>query len=125
MWKVTEHCEPQLVTKIFVEDERRILETDINEKLHIFPRFEIKTYQYIGIILPNHKIQIIPKIYSISFVNITKYALNLIDLNSEYFSSNGVKVLREEYEIADTSLKGSYLCIREAIKKMFIAAVSC
>jgi glucose 1-dehydrogenase len=27
----------------------------------------------------------------------------------------------EEYEIADTSLKGSYLCIREAIKKMVIA----
>lgn len=74
----------------FTDDEIRIIEKEFQHKVDVIPRSEgkqeIRTQQYVGyIVLPNHVISIAPKIPSISFLNMVRYALHLPHLRAEEF----------------------------------------
>ncbi|HET7389238.1 MAG TPA: hypothetical protein VFJ51_00325, partial [Nitrososphaeraceae archaeon] len=52
-------------------------------------RDAIKTFQYVGyIVLPNHIISISPKISGISFINMVRYGLQLLELKAEDFPAS-------------------------------------
>jgi 5-methylcytosine-specific restriction enzyme subunit McrC len=91
--KVTEFCKPETVQKKFTDEEIRIIQTEFNDKLELVHtrdgRHAIKTFQYVGyIVLPNHIISISPKISDISFINMVRYGLQLLELKTEDFPAS-------------------------------------
>ena len=69
----------------FSEEEEKIIEEDFEDKIKLSYRSKnrcfIESQQFIGyIILPNHIINIRPKVSGISFINMIKYAMNLPEL---------------------------------------------
>ena len=88
--EVTEFCKPALIQKKFTDEEIRIIQTEFDDKLELVHtrdgRHAIKTSQYVGyIVLPNHIISISPKISGISFLNMVRYGLGLLELKAEDF----------------------------------------
>jgi 5-methylcytosine-specific restriction enzyme subunit McrC len=87
---VTEFCKPERTLRKFTDEEIRIIQTEFNDKLElVYTRdggHAIKTFQYVGyIVLPNHIISISAKISGISFINMVRYGLELLELKSEDF----------------------------------------
>ena len=69
----------------FSEEEEKIIESDFKDKMKLSyksgNRCFIESQQFVGyIILPNHIINIKPKVSGISFINMIKYAMNLPEL---------------------------------------------
>jgi 5-methylcytosine-specific restriction endonuclease McrBC regulatory subunit McrC len=91
--KVTEFCKPETIQNNFRDEEIRIIQTEFNDKLELVHtrdrRHAIKTFQYVGyIVLPNHIIRISPKMSGISFINMVRYALGLLELKAEDFPAS-------------------------------------
>jgi 5-methylcytosine-specific restriction enzyme subunit McrC len=88
--KVTEYCkQSEPIKKKFTNDEICIIKTEFKNKLDVLYTSEgehvISTTQHIGyIVLPNHIISISPKIHSICFINMVRYALQLPELEPEH-----------------------------------------
>lgn len=69
----------------FTEEEEKIIDNEFKDKIKLLyksgNRCFIESQQFVGyIILPNHIINIKPKVTGISFINMVKYALNLPEL---------------------------------------------
>src|SRR5687768_16876279 len=74
----------------FTIEELEILESRFPSQIQVISRYTgdqlIRTQEYVGyLILPNHIVSITPKIPQISFINVVRYALGLVELKSEYF----------------------------------------
>lgn len=74
----------------FTIEELEILESRFPSQIQVISRYTgdqlIRTQEYVGyLILPNHIVSITPKIPQISFINMVRYALGLVELKSEYF----------------------------------------
>jgi 5-methylcytosine-specific restriction enzyme subunit McrC len=87
---ITLNASKPKATAKFTPEELKILQTDFAKKIQIIPTFEggyeIAGKEYAGyIILPNHIINIEPKMHPVSFINMVKYALDLPEVSNEIF----------------------------------------
>jgi 5-methylcytosine-specific restriction endonuclease McrBC regulatory subunit McrC len=86
--EIEEHKDSSGVNISFDEEELSIIRNEFKNKLEVI--FEsnhqqiLKAKQYVGyVILPNHIISIQPKIEGINFINMVRYALNLLEINEK------------------------------------------